>query len=339
MRYWVMNNILGQFGLGGRLADNIRERQGMAYYAYSALDPSLGVGPLVVRAGVDPDNVERALAAIDDEVRALGGRRADRRGTGADPAVPDRVDSADARNQRRHRLVPADGGAVRPRPRLRSPPADDIRAVTLDEVRAAAAELLAPGARRRRGCRAAARLAMPPLASTRAVFFDVDFTLIYPGPAFQGTAIGTSVRATASRSTPRPSTVPWRPRRRRSRPRATSTIRRSSSGTPAHHRRDGRRGPGVERAARDIYDQWSACHHFEMYEDVPEVLRALARVGREDRPHLEHPALADGVPEPLRARRAVRRRGLVVRPRLHEAAPQHLRSGAASRSPSSRTRR
>jgi zinc protease len=28
--YWMMNNILGQFGLGGRLADNIRERQGMA---------------------------------------------------------------------------------------------------------------------------------------------------------------------------------------------------------------------------------------------------------------------------------------------------------------------
>ena len=25
--YWVMNTILGQFGLGGRLAENIRERQ------------------------------------------------------------------------------------------------------------------------------------------------------------------------------------------------------------------------------------------------------------------------------------------------------------------------
>ena len=31
--YWMMNNVLGQFGLGGRLAENIRERQGMAYYA------------------------------------------------------------------------------------------------------------------------------------------------------------------------------------------------------------------------------------------------------------------------------------------------------------------
>ena len=70
--HWVMNNILGQFGLGGRLAENIRERQGMAYYAYSAFDPSLGPGPLVIRAGVDPGNVERALAAIDAEVGALG---------------------------------------------------------------------------------------------------------------------------------------------------------------------------------------------------------------------------------------------------------------------------
>lgn len=70
--YWMMNNILGQFGLGGRLADNIRERQGMAYYAFSGFDPNVGEGPLLIRAGVDPRNVERAVAAIDDEVGRLG---------------------------------------------------------------------------------------------------------------------------------------------------------------------------------------------------------------------------------------------------------------------------
>jgi zinc protease len=70
--YWMMNNVLGQFGLGGRLADNIRERQGMAYYAFSSFDPSVGDGPLVVRAGVDPRNVDRAIDAIDTEVRQLG---------------------------------------------------------------------------------------------------------------------------------------------------------------------------------------------------------------------------------------------------------------------------
>jgi zinc protease len=69
--YWLLNNILGEFGLGGRLADNIRERQGMAYYAFSALDASVGEGQLVVRAGVDPKNVRRTIDAIDGEVLAL----------------------------------------------------------------------------------------------------------------------------------------------------------------------------------------------------------------------------------------------------------------------------
>lgn len=70
--YWMMNNILGEFGLGGRLGDNIRERQGMAYYAFSTLDPALGDAPLIIRAGVDPRHVERTVDAIDAEVRRLG---------------------------------------------------------------------------------------------------------------------------------------------------------------------------------------------------------------------------------------------------------------------------
>ena len=69
--YWMMNIILGQFGLGGRLADNIRERQGMAYYAFSTFDPGRGESPLLVRAGVDPANVGRTLTAIDHEVARL----------------------------------------------------------------------------------------------------------------------------------------------------------------------------------------------------------------------------------------------------------------------------
>lgn len=69
--YWMMNNVLGQFGLGGRLADNIRERQGMAYYAFSTLEPAPGEAPLLIRAGVDPANVERTIAAIDYEVERL----------------------------------------------------------------------------------------------------------------------------------------------------------------------------------------------------------------------------------------------------------------------------
>jgi zinc protease len=69
--YWLMNNILGQYSLGGRLGDNIRERQGMAYYILSALDANVIAGPLSIRAGVSAANVERAIAAIDDEVKRL----------------------------------------------------------------------------------------------------------------------------------------------------------------------------------------------------------------------------------------------------------------------------
>jgi zinc protease len=67
----VMNNALGQYALGGRLGDSIRERQGMAYYVYSSLDAGLGAGPLMVRAGVSAENVERTIASIDAELMAV----------------------------------------------------------------------------------------------------------------------------------------------------------------------------------------------------------------------------------------------------------------------------
>ena len=67
----VMNNALGQYAIGGRLGDSIRERQGMAYYVFSSLDASLGAGPFTIRAGVSADNVERAIASIDTELNAV----------------------------------------------------------------------------------------------------------------------------------------------------------------------------------------------------------------------------------------------------------------------------
>jgi len=66
--YWLMNNILGEYSIGGRLGDSIRERQGMAYYVFSALDANVVPGPLLIRAGVNPANVDRALASIDEEI-------------------------------------------------------------------------------------------------------------------------------------------------------------------------------------------------------------------------------------------------------------------------------
>jgi zinc protease len=71
--YWLLNNILGQYALGGRLGDRIREREGMAYYAFSSLDANIIPGPLTIRAGVSPDNVDRAIAAIDEELAKIAG--------------------------------------------------------------------------------------------------------------------------------------------------------------------------------------------------------------------------------------------------------------------------
>jgi zinc protease len=142
--YWVMNNILGQFGLGGRLADNIRERQGMAYYAYSALDPSVGEGPLVIRAGVDPLNVARAIAAIDYEVGALGaeGATADELAQSKQyliGSIP-RTLETNAGIASFLQTVEQFGLGLDYDRRL----PECLRAVTLDEVRAAAAEQLRP---------------------------------------------------------------------------------------------------------------------------------------------------------------------------------------------------
>jgi zinc protease len=67
----LMNNVLGQYALGGRLGDSIRERQGMAYYVSSAADPNVIEGPLLIRAGVGPANVDRAVASIDEELTRL----------------------------------------------------------------------------------------------------------------------------------------------------------------------------------------------------------------------------------------------------------------------------
>ena len=67
----IMNNVLGQYSLGGRLGDSIRERQGMAYYVHSSLDANVIAGPLAIRAGVAAENVDRAIAAIDHEITLL----------------------------------------------------------------------------------------------------------------------------------------------------------------------------------------------------------------------------------------------------------------------------
>ena len=63
------NNILGQFGLMGRIGDVVREQSGLAYYAYSSVSAGVGPGEWYVSAGVNPSNVEKATALITQELK------------------------------------------------------------------------------------------------------------------------------------------------------------------------------------------------------------------------------------------------------------------------------
>jgi zinc protease len=62
------NNILGQFGMMGRIGETVREKAGLAYYASSSLSGGLGPGPWSISAGVDPENVDRAIELIIQEI-------------------------------------------------------------------------------------------------------------------------------------------------------------------------------------------------------------------------------------------------------------------------------
>jgi zinc protease len=62
------NNILGQFGMFGRIGNAVREKAGLAYYAYSSVNGGIGPGPWTVSAGVDPVNIDEVIALIIEEL-------------------------------------------------------------------------------------------------------------------------------------------------------------------------------------------------------------------------------------------------------------------------------
>lgn len=62
------NMILGRIGMGGRLGDNVREKQGLAYSVSSGLQAGKGAGPWAAEAGVSPADVDRAIESILHEI-------------------------------------------------------------------------------------------------------------------------------------------------------------------------------------------------------------------------------------------------------------------------------
>jgi putative hydrolase of the HAD superfamily len=113
---------------------------------------------------------------------------------------------------------------------------------------------------------------------TRAVFFDVDFTLIYPGPAFQGEGY----QAFCSRYG-----MDVDPRRFAEAVASASYILNRELDAvydpqifidyTAHIiRQMGGTGDAVEPCAAELYREWAACQHFLLYDDVPAALHMLA---------------------------------------------------------------
>jgi HAD superfamily hydrolase (TIGR01662 family) len=115
---------------------------------------------------------------------------------------------------------------------------------------------------------------------TRAVFFDVDFTLIYPGPAFQASGY----REFCARFD-----IDVDPARFDHAVSGAATLLEPEGGlydaqlyidyTRRIIEGMGGTGPGVAAAAGAIYAEWALCHHFMLYEDVPDVLRELHAAG------------------------------------------------------------
>ena len=67
----LANLVLGRFGLGGRLGKSVRETQGLAYSTGSGLEGGMGPGAWAARAGVAPENVDRAVESILAEVERI----------------------------------------------------------------------------------------------------------------------------------------------------------------------------------------------------------------------------------------------------------------------------
>ena len=113
--------------------------------------------------------------------------------------------------------------------------------------------------------------------AVRAVFFDVDFTLIYPGPMFQGVGYRESCERHGIAV---------------DEARYDAAVRAALASLDheqvvyddeifiRYTRRiiEGMGGSGdrVDACAREMYLEWASCHHFHLYDEAEAVLRELA---------------------------------------------------------------
>jgi len=62
------NNILGQFGMMGRIGEAVREKSGLAYYASTALNAWHSAGTWEITAGVNSNNIDKTIEIIQNEI-------------------------------------------------------------------------------------------------------------------------------------------------------------------------------------------------------------------------------------------------------------------------------
>ncbi|TLZ76398.1 MAG: hypothetical protein E6K11_11140 [Methanobacteriota archaeon] len=67
----LANLLFGRIGLYGRLGRNLRDEQGLAYYAFSNLDARTAGGIWTISAGVNPSNLGKAIESIRAEMDRL----------------------------------------------------------------------------------------------------------------------------------------------------------------------------------------------------------------------------------------------------------------------------
>ncbi|HKW43168.1 MAG TPA: pitrilysin family protein [Thermoplasmata archaeon] len=77
----LANLLLGRIGLYGRIGRNLRDEQGLAYYAFTNLEARTAGGMWSLSAGVNPRNVAKAIASIRAELDRLR----------TDPFSPDEI--------------------------------------------------------------------------------------------------------------------------------------------------------------------------------------------------------------------------------------------------------
>lgn len=65
---YLGNNILGQFGLMGRIGESVRSKSGLAYSASSGINAWADGGSWEFSAGLNPENLDKAVRLIRDEI-------------------------------------------------------------------------------------------------------------------------------------------------------------------------------------------------------------------------------------------------------------------------------